>query len=219
MQHIAGALINNLPIAEITSLINNAPRRERGLTEIYKEARAKACGERNCARWGKDLPFGTQFVEAGCFRHCSSECASKPPQIEPFEFRQLNGVGHARLPNQVKQLAVDRWPSRRWVRFPAPVSSKAATVPSDDGLGPDNLERAHYRRKRVGTARPATMPAGLGQRLPELQRVPHFWNFQQPQAHKRHEGYGQRERRACLGQPVSEVICGRSQRSPDVQGQ
>lgn len=82
LAYIAGAL--NLPVSQITNWINDAPRIEQELTQIYDETRAKLSGERNCATCGKDPPLGTQFIEAGCRRYCSSECANKPPRVEPL---------------------------------------------------------------------------------------------------------------------------------------
>src|SRR5215472_7769694 len=77
------------------------------------------------------------------------DCATSiPASAVRREYGECPTVGWpAHLPDQVTNLAVDRWAAHTGTKFPAKVGSKPATLPADYGLGHDNSYRTKYGRK------------------------------------------------------------------------
>ena len=54
---------------------------------------------------------------------------------------------HAHLPDQRAQVCVDLRPTSQGSGFPTPVPAEAGTMPTHEGLGPDDRDRLQDRRK------------------------------------------------------------------------
>jgi hypothetical protein len=80
------------------------------------------------------------------FRHvlCHGGLADIDPDLEQFTMdtgRTSERVCNAHLANKLTNLSWGSWPTAPGSRFPAPVSSKAGTMPTDHGIGFDDLQR------------------------------------------------------------------------------